>query len=194
MLVFQPKANPPTTGLILYPGARVDPRAYAPAARSIAALGYLVVIVPMPLNFAVFAPERAAAVVLAFPQIQHWAVGGHSLGGAMAAQYAERHPDQIAGLVLWAAYPPQQSGLATSQLNVVSISGSEDGLATPAEIASFHVLLPAGTKWVATQGGNHAQFGWYGAQLGDNPASITRAQQQAEVISATVKLLNESDG
>ena len=84
-IVFTPAAGQPDTGLVFYPGGRVDPRAYAPAARAIAARGYLVVIVPMPLNLAVFGSNRAAQVISAFPEIGHWAVGGPSLGGAMAA-------------------------------------------------------------------------------------------------------------
>ncbi|MDQ3247653.1 MAG: alpha/beta hydrolase, partial [Chloroflexota bacterium] len=86
-LVFQPAAGSATTGFIFYPGGRVDARAYAPAAHAIAATGVLVVIVPMPLNLAVFAPNRADQVITAYPAIQRWAIGGHSLGGAMAATY-----------------------------------------------------------------------------------------------------------
>ena len=91
-LVYRPQSVDPTVGLVLYPGGRVDPRAYAPAARAVAREGYLVVVVPMPLNLAVFAPEKASEVMAAFPEIEHWAVGGHSLGGAMAARFAHRHP------------------------------------------------------------------------------------------------------
>ncbi|MEZ4673326.1 MAG: alpha/beta hydrolase [Caldilineaceae bacterium] len=191
-LTFTPTAQAPTRGLIFYPGGRVDARAYAPAAQAIAEAGYLVVITPMPLNLAVLAPNRAAEVIAAFPEIAHWALGGHSLGGAMAANFVAKHPDTIDVLVLWAAYPAAGDTLATrTDLTVVSISGTNDGLATPADIAASHALLPANTTYVAIAGGNHAQFGWYGAQPGDNAASIARSDQQADVIAATVAALQE---
>lgn len=188
-LTFVPDGGAPTVGLILYPGGRVDFRAYAPAAQAIADQGYLVVLVRMPLNLAVFAPDTAAEVMAAYPQIEHWAVGGHSLGGAMAAHFAATHPGSVQGLVLWAAYPAASDDLSRSDLRVVSISASLDGLATPEKIAASRPLLPPETVWVVIQGGNHAQFGWYGDQNGDNPSAISRETQQTQVIAATVALL-----
>lgn len=192
-IVFTPATATPTTGLILYPGGRVDERAYAPAAHALAAQGYLVVLVPMPLNFAVFAPDRAAEVVAAFPAIQQWAIGGHSLGGAMAAQFAHDHPDLIDGLALWASYPPGGASLAEQPLAVVSIFGMRDGVAQPEDIDASRGLLPPATAWVAIEGGNHAQFGWYGSQGGDLEATISREEQQAQVVMATLTLLQQVD-
>ena len=190
-LVFQPAAANPNTGLILYPGGLVDARAYAPTARQIAEAGYLVVIVPMPLKLAFFDAGRASEVMQAFPSITQWAIGGHSLGGAMAAQYAYQHPDQVAGLALWAAYPASNNSLADRALRVVSIYGTRDGLATGGKIDTSRPLLPANTRFVAIEGGNHAQFGWYGKQSGDNDAIITRDAQQTQIVAATVALLSE---
>lgn len=98
-LVFTPKQATPTTGFIFYPGGLVEPRAYAPPAHAIAAEGYQVVIVPMPLNLAVFGSGKATDVIEAFPEIEHWVIGGHSLGGTMASQYAEQNPGNVSGLV-----------------------------------------------------------------------------------------------
>lgn len=190
-LVFQPAGATASTGLILYPGGLVDARAYAPAARQIAEAGYLVVIVPMPFKLAFFDAGRATEVMQAFPAIKQWALGGHSLGGAMAAQFAYQHPDQVAGLALWAAYPAANNSLADRTLRVVSIFGTRDGLATGAKIDASRPLLPADTQFVAIEGGNHAQFGWYGKQSGDNDATISRAEQQSQVIAATVGLLHD---
>ena len=186
---FAPASGSPTTGFIFYPGGRVDYRAYAPAARQIAAQGYLVVIPRMPLNLAVFSPNAAAQVMAAYPQITRWAVGGHSLGGAMAANFAHSHPGAVQGLVLWAAYPAGSDDLSASGLRVASISGTLDGLATPAKIQASRALLPADTTWTAIAGGDHAQFGWYGPQSGDNPAEISREEQQAQTVAATQALL-----
>lgn len=188
-LAFHPEGESPAVGFIFYPGGRVDARSYAPAARAIARQGYLAVIAPMPLNLAVIAPGRAGDVIAAYPDVRRWAIGGHSLGGAMAARFAYQNPSAVQGLVLWAAYPVTTDDLSRSGLSVVSISGTLDGLSTPGDIAASRPLLPADTIWVAIDGGNHAQFGWYGAQPGDNAASISRESQQAQIVAATAALL-----
>lgn len=188
-LTFAPAGSQPTTGFIFYPGGRVDARSYAPAARAIAQQGYLVVIVPMPFNLAVFKPAAADAVIAAHPEITRWAVGGHSLGGAMAANYVYTHPDAVQGLVLWAAYPAGNNSLADRPLAVVSIYGTRDGLASRFEVDNSRALLPAATRYMSIEGGNHAQMGWYGPQGGDGEATIARDEQQRQVIEATVALL-----
>jgi len=190
-LVFRPADKAPTTGLIFYPGGRVDPSSYAPAARAIAAEGYLVVIPSMPLNLAVMAPGTASEVMTAFPEIDQWAVGGHSLGGSMAANFAKKHPEAVDGLVLWASYPASSDNLSSSAVKVTSIFGTRDGLATGEKIEASRPLLPADTTWVAIEGGDHAQFGWYGPQSGDNPATISREEQQQQTIKATLQLLDK---
>ena len=199
--VFRPAGSVPTVGLIFYPGGRVDPRSYAPAARAIAAEGYLVAIVPMPLNLAVLAPGRASAVIDAFPEVESWAVGGHSLGGAMAIQFTAKRLAQrsdtvttqnsqaVQGLVLWAAFGTPSDDLSALDLHVLSIYATEDGLSTPADVLASRPQMPADAQFVAIQGGNHAQFGWYGPQARDNPATISRQAQQEQVIAATVGLL-----
>ena len=188
-IVFEPAGTQPDTGLILYPGGRVDPRAYAPLARAIAQQGYLVVIVPMPLNLAVFGAGAAQEVIAAYPEIEKWAIGGHSLGGAMAANFAKSQGDEVDGLALWAAYPASSDNLSTSELQVVSIYGTLDGLATGEKIDASRPLLPVETTWAPITGGNHAQFGWYGEQDGDNPAEISPTDQQDQIVAATVALL-----
>jgi dienelactone hydrolase len=188
-LVFSPANQQATTGFILYPGGRVDPHSYAPAARATAMEGYLTVIVPMPLNLAVFGADQALAVIAAFPKVDRWAVGGHSLGGAMAARFAHGHASEVDGLVLWAAYPDASNDLSTSDLAVTSIYATLDGLATQDKIDASRSLLPLDTNWVEIEGGNHAQFGWYGPQSGDNPATISREEQQEQIVEATLELL-----
>jgi MFS transporter, DHA1 family, tetracycline resistance protein len=188
-LTFEPVGEAPTTGLILYPGGRVDYRSYAPAAHAIAAQGYLVIITRAPLNLAVLHPGAASDVIRAYPGIQHWAIGGHSLGGTMAANFANSHPGAVQALILWASYPASSDDLSTSDLKVISISGTLDGLSTPVKIEASRALLPADTTWVAIRGGDHAQFGWYGDQAGDNPATISREEQQAQITEATVAFL-----
>ena len=191
---FTPTEVVPTSGLIIYPGARVDSRAYAPLAHRIAAEGNLVVIVPMPLNLAFFGADRASEVIAAYPQIEHWVMGGHSLGGAFAAEYVGKHPDRIDGLVLWAAYPAGANDLSGYSGVVFSIYGTDDGLATKDEVTAAEPQLPPQTMWISIGGGNHAQFGSYGEQSGDNIASISRASQHAQIVSATAGALAEARG
>ena len=191
-LVFQPAAGETTTGFIFYPGGRVDPRSYAPAARAIAEAGYLAIITPVPLNLAVFSPNAADKVMAAYPQISHWAVGGHSLGGAMAANYVFNHlnhTEKVDGLVFWAAYPAGNNSLVDYPGAITSIFGTLDGLATVEQVDASRSLLPPQTLFVPIDGGNHGQFGWYGEQSGDNPATISRADQQAQTVTATLALL-----
>jgi hypothetical protein len=190
-LIFSPRSSNASKGFIIYPGGRVDYRAYAPAAHAIAAEGYLCVIVAMPLNLAVFGVNIASEVITSYPQISSWAIGGHSLGGTMAAQFAYDNPSKIQGLVLWAAYPASGTNLTKQTLLVTTIHGTNDGLVTSTQIDSALNLLPANTVRVEIAGGNHAQFGWYGEQSGDNAAMIARTSQQSQIINATVELLRK---
>jgi dienelactone hydrolase len=183
--------SPITTGYIFYPGARVDFRAYAPALVEIAQSGTQVFLTRMPLNMAIFGQNLADEIIQANPQIHQWVIGGHSLGGAMAAQYAYSHPDKINGLILLAAYATKDSDLSKSSVLVLTISGTNDGLATPDDIQASLQWLPTGATRVQIQGGNHAQMGWYGEQSGDNPASISREEQQDQIVIASIELLKK---
>jgi hypothetical protein len=190
-LIFTPTTTQPQSGIIIYPGGRVDPRSYAPLGRAFAEQGHLAVIVPMPLNLAVFSPGKAQAVLEAYPEIEYWGIAGHSLGGAMAANFIANHPEAIDRLALWAAYPAEGDSLAGVGLRVSSIFASLDGLVDPATIADSSSLLPPSTQFVEITGGNHAQFGWYGDQPGDNQAEISRSEQQQQIVKATNALLEE---
>ena len=188
-LVFTPRNTHATAGLVFYPGGRVDARAYAPFAQAISDEGYTVVIVPMPLNLAFFGINRAGAVMDAFPDIDHWAVGGHSLGGAMAAEFAANNADSLDGLTLWASYPGQNNDLSNAPLAVLSIYASNDGLATPEVILDSQNRLPPNTAFVEIIGGNHAGFGWYGDQAGDGVLEISQLEQQNQVVQAVNNFL-----
>ena len=170
----------------MYPGGKVSAASYAPLARSIAADGYLVVIVPMPLNLAVLGIDRGHAVIEAHSEIRHWAIGGHSLGGAMGAQFAAGDT-RIEALALWASY--SATDLSGRDLAVLVIYGSLDagaaGFISPERLAN----LPPNPTIVVIDGGNHEQMGWYTGQPNDPPATIPRAGQQARVHDATVALL-----
>ena len=189
-LVFKPANGSYETGYIFYSGGKVDYRSYAPYANEIAKQGYLVVIPKMPLNLAVFSPNIAGEVIAAFPEVKNWALGGHSLGGSMASSFIFSTPEFNGALVLLASYPASSNDLSTrSGLIAYSISGSNDGLATPEKIKASYPLLPPSTVFVEIKGGNHAQFGWYGSQSGDLPADISREDQQMQVVQLTLDAL-----
>lgn len=192
---FQPTGESRSTGLIFYPGGRVDARSYAPPARALAEQGYPVVIVPMPLNLAVLGSGRAADVIAANPQVERWAIAGHSLGGAMAATFTHSNPDAVDGLVFWAAYPAGSADLsARADLAVSSIYGTADAVINQDAFQGSRALLPPATVWTAIEGGNHAQFGWYGPQSDADVATISREEQQAQIIAATLALLQQVEG
>jgi hypothetical protein len=188
-IAFVPHDAPPTAGIILYPGGRVQAEAYAPLARQIAEAGYLATIVYAPLNLAIFNPGAAIPVIENFSAIDTWVVGGHSLGGATAAIFAADNAAIVDGLVLMASYPPGAE-LASSDIRVLSIYGTNDGLAGVQNILDSAANLPANTRFVAIEGGNHAQFGYYGVQAGDGVAAISREEQITQTVNAIVNLLN----
>jgi len=188
-VIFYPADDPrPETGFVFYPGGKVDYRAYAPVLRLIAERGYFVALVPVPLNLAFFDVNAAASVSAAYPEVTNWFVGGHSLGGVAAASYAVRH-DEIQGVVFWASYPADDS-LKVKNIPAVSIYGTQDGLATGDKIDASRDLLLPGTPFIAIEGGNHAQFGSYGLQAGDNDATISPEEQWAQAALATVNFFD----
>jgi hypothetical protein len=190
-LIFAPTNIQKPVGFIFYPGARVEPRSYAPAAYTLAANGYLTVIVPMPFNLAIFGSGLASDVIGHYPSISLWVVGGHSLGGVMAARFAYDHPSSVKALALWASYPDTSNNLSSANISVISIYGTLDGLSTPDKINASKALLPPNTIYVPIIGGNHAQFGWYGPQSGDNDAAISRENQQSQIVNATLAFFME---
>ena len=185
-------ATPKHTGLVFYPGAKVDPRAYVRILRPAAQAGYTVVIVKFPFNLAVFGIRSANDVVGRDDGIDRWIVGGHSLGGAMAATYASDDHDELDGLLLYAAYPAGSLRERTG-LDVTSVFGTEDGLATVADIEASRADLPPDTEFVPIEGGIHAFFGDYGAQSGDGTPTISRDDAQTQIIAATLDQLDRID-
>ncbi len=60
--------------------------------------------------------------------------------------------------------------------------------------AEAHAQLPPDATFIEIPGGNHEQMGWYTGQPNDPPATISREQQQAAVVDATVAVLEAVDG
>ncbi|WP_233200017.1 alpha/beta hydrolase [Cryobacterium sp. N22] len=179
-VVITPAEKPSTAGLIFIPGAKVDPYAYlATLSGTVEATGMTVVITKPVLNLAFFDQRPLGTFTDTAPGVTAWFVGGHSLGGVRACMYAA--DAQVAGLVLFGSYC---AAAVDDELPVLSISGSEDGLSTPAKIEETADLLPAGTTFVEIEGANHASFGAYGAQPGDGEATISPAESEQAITEA----------
>ncbi len=187
-LTFRPEAQR-SVGLILYPGARVEPESYAPIASRLARRGFLVVVPDMPLKLAIFGAGKATSIIEAFPEVDRWVLGGHSLGGAMAVSYIDNHPGEIDGLLLWAAYPAESADISDEDVFATAISGTADGLVSFEEVREARDRLPATYEIVPIQGGNHAGFGAYGPQDGDGEATIDRDEQWDLIVEASTRLL-----
>jgi len=194
---FEPKRKEPTVGFIIYPGGLVDPASYAPMARAIAAKGFLTVIVKMPSDLALYANDRATDIIGDYESIEAWVLGGHSLGGLASCAFAQKNSEKLDGIVMWASYPSATFRIDDKDLAVISIYGTNDGLATIEEdIEPSKAHYPPDAQFVPIEGGNHTQFGWYDTspdplQPGDSPADITREEQQEQIVQITAGFLNQ---
>ena len=173
-------------GFIFYPGGLVPAEAYAPLLCALAEEGVLCVAPTMPFRLAVLDANAADGIAAQYPAIDRWAIGGHSLGGAMAASYAARHPADFSALVLLAAY--STDGVPES-IAVVSVHGDADGVMNREKYAQYRENLPENTAEIILPGGNHAQFGDYGAQKGDGAAQISAGEQIEKTVQAILPVL-----
>jgi pimeloyl-ACP methyl ester carboxylesterase len=191
-IVLRPRRNAEKMGVIFYPGAYADARGYATTLRPVALAGYRVVIVPMPLEFAMFGLNRALAVQAAFADIHRWVLIGHSLGGAMAATFASIHPDALAGLVLWDSYPTSAASLANYPRPVWHVHRATPDGKPPAAFAERRNLFPANSQWLPIPGGIHMYFGSFdgGGYREDWAPSISRDAEHQLVIAATLRALD----
>ncbi len=174
-------------GLIFYPGAKVDEAAYAPIMDELAESGICCVVVKMPYHMAIFDTDAADEVMKQFPEVEHWYIGGHSMGGAMAAGYAADHEAELEGLILLAAYPTKE----LLELPVLSIYGSEDGVLNLEKYEKSISLAEDLTEHVI-EGGNHAGFGNYGMQDGDGMAEIRIEEQWQETVDYIMNFMDDN--
>ena len=171
------------SALIFYPGAKVEETAYAPLLRRFAENGMDVCLVKMPFRFAFFGAGKAQSVMEQV-SYDHWYIGGHSLGGAMAANYAAAHPEGIEGIVLLAAYPTKA---IDNSLLSITVYGSEDTVINGERLEKSRELMPRDALYHIIRGGNHAQFGDYGEQDGDGTAFVSPQEQQEETVTAVMQ-------
>lgn len=197
-LEFQPAAPGARTALLFFCGAGVAAQAYAPLLRPVADAGFPVVIVKLPYRFAPLqshkaeALARAASAMAAHPGVAGWVVAGHSQGAALAARLAGGGGRGAAALVLIGTTHPKEHSLAALTMPVAKVYAGNDDVAPAARVLANRRLLPPQTEMVQIVGGNHAQFGHYGRQLGDGAATITREAQQEQARAVLLKALRRA--
>lgn len=191
---FLARRDAAPVGVVLFPGALVDPRAYAPLARRLAEAGFTTAIVRVPYRGAFSLADagevagRAVRIMEDLPP-SRWLVSGHSKGVDFACRFARRHPERTAALLLMGSSHPRELDLSGLSIPVTKIVATRDGLASPERVRRFAHNLPAATRWVRIEGGNHSQFAYYGYQPGDRWARISREEQQAVVTAEFLRLL-----
>lgn len=196
--VFRPRESGARAGLLFYAGALVDPAAYAPLARAVAERGYPVLLIELPRRGAFGGADGAAPLtrgidaMLGVPSVGRWVVAGHSRGGAVAARLAQTGAGSLAGLVLIGTSHPRDFSLAGSSLPVTQVYGTRDTVADMDKVLRARRNLPPWTRGVRIDGGNHSQFGYYGFQPGDWPATISREAQQRITLDAVLAALEEA--
>lgn len=184
-VIFEPQNA--TSGFIFYPGGKVEHRAYEPLLAELAREGVLCVLVKMPFNLAVFDINAADGIREAYPEIEEWYIGGHSLGGSMAASYLEKNADAYEGLILLGSY--STADLSATKLDVLSVYGSEDRVMNRDKYEENKSNLPDSFTEIVINGGCHAYFGMYGAQDGDGTPTISNQEQIRLTAEEIIKMM-----
>lgn len=196
---FEPTTSTAGTGLLFFPGAVVDPVAYAPLLHEVAAAGYAAVLIEVPRRGALGGAEdpavftRAREAMRSMNDIDRWVVAGHSRGGLIVATLVRADSSKFAGLVLIGTSHPRDFSLADVALDVTQVFGSRDTVADVEKVVAARKNLPRHARVVPIAGGNHSQFGYYGFQLGDWPATISRDEQQRLTRDALIAALRAAD-
>lgn len=175
------------SALIFYPGAMVEETAYAPLLHSLAEQGVDCFLIKAPMKLTILDGNAADGIRKSF-SYEHYYLAGHSLGGYSAANYSANHLDEYDGLFLLAAYPGED--LTKAAFPVVFIYGDKDGILNRERLERGFTLSPGSYQSVIIKGGNHSNFGSYGAQKGDGEAEITFEEQQKITADAILKQIN----
>lgn len=173
--------------VIFYPGGKVEYTAYLPLCTKLAAEGIDCFLVEMPFHLAVFGSNKAESIMKEYTY-DNWYLAGHSLGGAMAANYVADNVDEFAGLIMLAAYPTK--ALISEDLKVLSIYGNKDEVLNREKLEAGSEFVPEHYTEIGLGGANHAGFGNYGIQKSDGEATMERDKQQDTTVKYIVKMIN----
>lgn len=165
----------PEIGFIFYPGGKVEHTAYEPLLKACAENNILCILIQMPFNLAVLDINAADGIKEQFPDIENWYIGGHSLGGSMAASYVSKNVNHFDGLILLASYSTVD--LSKTDLNILSVYGSEDKVLNHKKYEEYRTNLSDALEEVVLDGGCHAYFGMYGEQDGDGTPTLKNEEQ-----------------
>ncbi len=183
------EAEKSVAGFIFYPGGKVEHTAYEPLMKALAEKGITSVLVKMPFNLAVLDMKAADGVSEQLPDIEKWYIGGHSLGGSIAASYISENTDVFDGLVLLASY--STADISAKDNKVLSVYGSEDKVLNLEKYEKYKANLPDSFTEYVIDGGSHAGFGMYGAQKGDGEPTITNEEQIRLTAEQIFKFISE---
>lgn len=172
-------------GFIFYPGGKVEYTSYIPLMDALARKGIMCVLLKMPFNLAVLDVNGAEGIKEMFPEIENWYIGGHSLGGSMAATYLAENVEDFEGLVLLGSY--STADLSKENVSVLSVFGSEDKVMNKEKYQENKINLPNNFSEEIIDGGCHAYFGMYGEQDGDGTPTVTNEEQ----IQKTAEIIND---
>ncbi|MBQ2240652.1 MAG: alpha/beta hydrolase [Clostridia bacterium] len=183
-IVFEP--IDPDAGFIFYPGGKVEYTAYIPLMSALAEKGVLCILIPMPFNLAVLDMNAAKGMTDKYPEIDNWYIGGHSLGGSMAASFVADNSDNFDGLILLGSY-----STAEVTLPVLSVYGSEDQVLNREKYDKYKSNINSSLTETVIDGGCHAYFGMYGAQDGDGTPSVSNEEQIHLTVEEIIKFINK---
>lgn len=199
-IALWPAQGAPRTGLVFYPGGEVEAEGYAEPLRAVAAAGHPVVLVRMPFHLAVLAPDRAVDVMAAYPGVPRWVIGGHSLGGAMAARFVATYPGRLAGLLLWDAYAAPENDLSRAELPVMQLFRVDADGSAPEAYRDSAARLPGRAVRIGLPGASHMNYGRFilSPRMRATPgsmavATVPIAEQHRRVVEATLAFLGDVD-
>ena len=184
IITFEP--IDPIAGFIFYPGGKVEYTAYVPLMSALAGQGVLCILIEMPFNLAVLDMNAAEGWTDKYPDVGNWYIGGHSLGGSMAASFVAKHSDSFDGLILLGSY-----STAKITLPVLSIYGSEDKVMNREKYDKYKSNINSSLTETVIEGGCHAYFGMYGAQDGDGMPSISNEEQINITVTEIIKFIGK---
>lgn len=178
------------TAIIFYGGAKVEEKSYAPMLNKIAQEGVDVCLVKMPLRFALFSPNKADSVYKKAELSEKYEniyLMGHSLGGVCVAMDLIQTEYEYKGIIMLASYSNKK---VDDKYKALSIYGSEDTVMNRKEYEKNKTNFPSGYDVKVIEGGNHANYGYYGEQKADSKATISREEQIDLTVSYVTEFIN----
>ncbi len=170
----------PKKNIVFIPGGLVEPESYLYLATLLAREGYEVTISKALFNLPIFTPNYSERFLR--EDVDNVVIG-HSLGGVVGSIMASGN-NLVQEVILMGAYPIKD----LSDKDVLFLTAEHDDGMDP-ESFKDSLSLAGSYSLFGINGGNHAQFGWYGPQKGDGDASISTLNQQNIVIEQILNFI-----